>query len=170
MPKVILVPYSRQWPETFEALRGELLELFAPNPVVVEHIGSTVVPGLAAKSVIDLLLGADSLPAIESRSAALSAIGYQYVSKYERELPDRCYFVKPSEPRIHLHGVAMHSPLWREHLAFRDALRADSGLRSAYEKLKYQLAEQFADDKQAYTLGKSDFIRAVLRAGRQSPD
>ena len=164
MPAVIISPYSAEWPGCFRAVREELLSVFAPIEVAVEHIGSTAVPGLAAKPVIDVLLGARSLVDIESKIELLGEHGYSYVQKYERELPMRRYFVKPAGTsfRVHLHAVEVGSLLWQQHLAFRDALRTDATLRSRYQSLKLRLAREFADDKPAYTAAKGPFIRSVL--------
>jgi GrpB-like predicted nucleotidyltransferase (UPF0157 family) len=164
MPTVVLTPYSPNWPTQFHAIREELLSVFAPTLVTIEHIGSTSVPGLAAKPVIDVLLGARSLEEIESKIKPLNEIGYSYVSKYEREIPMRRYFVKSSATmmRVHLHAVELGSRLWEEHLAFRDRLRADGNLRAQYQALKLRLAEEFAYDKSAYTAAKGPFIQAVL--------
>jgi GrpB-like predicted nucleotidyltransferase (UPF0157 family) len=164
MPAVVITPYSPDWPTQFHAIREELLAVFAPTLVTIEHIGSTSVPGLAAKPVIDVLLGTRSLEDIESKIKPLSEIGYSYVPKYEREIPMRRYFVKAQATslRIHLHAVELNSRIWQEHLAFRDRLRADVNLRSEYQTLKLRLAEEFADDKSAYTTAKGPFIQAVL--------
>jgi GrpB-like predicted nucleotidyltransferase (UPF0157 family) len=164
MSNVIVSPYSTEWPQQFSGVRDELLQVFAPVAIAVEHIGSTSVPGLAAKPVIDALLGADSLADVESKIEALARLDYVYVPKYERELPMRRYFVKSpaGSLRIHLHAVERGSRIWREHLAFRDALRADAGLRSDYQSLKLGLAERFAGDKAAYTEAKGPFIRTVI--------
>jgi GrpB-like predicted nucleotidyltransferase (UPF0157 family) len=164
MPTVIRTPYSPDWPTQFRAIREELLSVFTSMVVTIEHIGSTSVPGLAAKPVIDVLLGARSLADIESRIKPLSEIGYSYVPKYEREIPMRRYFVKAQATslRIHLHAVELNSRLWQEHLAFRDTLRTDADLCAQYQSMKLRLAEEFADDKSAYTDAKGPFIQAVL--------
>jgi GrpB-like predicted nucleotidyltransferase (UPF0157 family) len=164
MSIVFVTPYSSEWPTQFHAIREELLLVFAPMVITIEHIGSTSVPGLAAKPVIDVLLGARSLAEIESKIKPLSDIGYSYVPKYEREIPMRRYFVKAQATslRVHLHAVELNSRIWQEHLAFRDALRADANLRAQYQTLKLRLAEEFADDKSAYTTAKGPFIQAVL--------
>lgn len=166
MALVLISPYSSEWPNLFRILQEELIRGFAPIPVTVEHIGSTSVPGLAAKPVIDVLLGASSLAEIESKMEFLNELGYEYVSKYEKAIPDRRYFVKTSTNslRIHVHAVELDSRLWQEHLAFRDALRCDSNLRSQYQLLKFQLAEKFVNDKSAYSAAKSPFIESALRA------
>lgn len=164
MSRVLVAPYSAEWPVLFEAAREALLSAFMPVAVAIEHIGSTAVPGLAAKPVIDVLLGAGTLAEIESKIGALRDIGYDYVSKYERELPLRRYFVKSSEDslRIHLHAVERGSRFWREQLLFRDALRADADLSERYRALKLRLAETHAEDKSAYTAAKGPFIQATL--------
>jgi GrpB-like predicted nucleotidyltransferase (UPF0157 family) len=166
MPSVVISPYSADWPNYFLAVREELLSVFAPLVVAVEHIGSTSVQGLAAKPVIDVLLGARSLTDIESKIEPLGALGYSYVPKYESELPTRRYFVKSftESLRIHLHAVVLDSRFWQEHLAFRDILRAVSNIREQYQSLKLRLAKEFDNDKSAYTDAKGPFIRAAVLA------
>lgn len=117
-----------------------------------------------AKPVIDVLLGSASLRDIELRIDSLGAAGFEYVSKYESEIPMRRYFVKQpaNSLRIHVHGVVEGSDLWLKHLAFRDALRNDAALREEYQALKLRLAREFAQDKAAYTDAKAPFIRSVL--------
>jgi GrpB-like predicted nucleotidyltransferase (UPF0157 family) len=164
---VTLNPWSPAWPAGFAAVAAELGALFRPATVGIEHIGSTAVPGLVAKPVLDVLLGAQTLAVIEARIERLGEHGYEYVSKYEAELPQRRYFVKPASGaalRIHVHGVEQGSPFWRQHLAFRDALRRDQRLRAEYQALKLRLAALHAADKAAYTDAKGPFIRATLAA------
>lgn len=166
MSTVRLQPYSAQWPHAFAEINVSLRRAFEHDAVLVEHIGSTAVPGLSAKPVIDVLLGASSLPVIESRVDALAACGFDYVPKHERVLPQRRYFVAqpPGGLRVHLHGVVQDGPLWRAHLGFRDALRGDVHLRMRYQALKLRLAAEYAGDKAAYTEAKGPFIREVLAA------
>jgi GrpB-like predicted nucleotidyltransferase (UPF0157 family) len=165
MSAFVVIPYSAEWPELFQNIREELISAFETTTVVIEHIGSTSVPGLAAKPVIDILLGAGSLAEIEEKIGRLADFGFSYVSKYEREIPDRRYFVKspPDSLRIHVHGVEIGGRLWREHLAFRDALRNHPELLAEYQALKLRLAAEFADDKSAYTEAKGPFIQTVLK-------
>ncbi len=120
MSAVVLLPYCERWPLEFERIRADVLGVFADasadgEHVNLQHIGSTAVPGLCAKPVIDVLLGASSLARIEAKIRALNAFGYGYVSKYERELPMRRYFVRDADgerPRVHLHGVVVGSPMF----------------------------------------------------------
>ena len=171
MSAVHLSPWSPDWTRIFASVRDDLRIACAPSEFAIEHIGSTAVTGLVAKPVIDVLLGAASLEEIESRIAALEAAGFEYVSKYEDVLPMRRYFVKQpaGSLRVHVHGVVAGAELWRDHLAFRDALRGDASLRDEYQALKLKLARECAHDKAAYTDAKAPFIHRVLatcRTGR----
>lgn len=173
MAGVIVSPWSEAWQAQFERARAELLDAFAGPPVRIEHIGSTAVHGLAAKPVIDVLLGADVLAVVETRIDALAGLGYRYRPEYEDALPTRRYFVRDADGerlRIHLHAVVEGGPIWREHLAFRDALRGDDALRAAYQALKCDLAARHAGDKAAYTDAKTPFIRAVIAAHLDASD
>ncbi|MFG6414128.1 GrpB family protein [Roseateles sp. DC23W] len=157
------------WPAQFDATAAALRAVLGDTPGAIEHIGSTAVPGLCAKPVLDLMLGVDNLAAVEARTTALAALGYRYRPAYETELPERRYFVRDATgdmPRVHLHAVVRGGVLWRDHLAFRDALRADAALAQRYGELKRALAARHAADKAAYTEAKAPFIRAVLAAGR----
>jgi len=161
-PPVVIAPYDPAWPAMFEAERDLLTPVLAPWAAgPIEHIGSTAVPGLPAKPVIDIMAGvrdlASSRPAIE----ALKPLSYCYFD-YRGDVMH--WFCKPSDQvrTHHLHLVPFESPLWRERLAFRDRLRADAGVRAAYSDLKLRLAAEHRDDREAYTEAKSDFILATL--------
>lgn len=165
MPAVHVLPWSDVWPADFGRIRDAVRAAFAPCAVQIEHIGSTAVPGLDAKPVIDVLVGVGRLQDAEAAIPALAARGFAYVSKYEGELPMRRYFVRDATadtPRAHVHAVETGSAIWRRHLAFRDALRADPELREAYRALKLRLAREHANDKAVYSAAKDPFIRTVL--------
>jgi len=160
---VLLSPYSPLWPAIFDHEARRLEALF-DGAARIEHIGSTAVPGLGAKPIVDILLGAPDVPFIEARIPALVAQGYRYVPEFERSMPQRRYFTRTDgQPgNFHLHAVAQDSAFFRSHLAFRDALRADAALAGEYWKLKQRLAARFPNDRAAYSDGKSAFIREVL--------
>ena len=164
MAQVHLSPYCRGWLQDFAQIRLQLSSALAPQVVVVEHIGSTAVPGLCAKPVIDVMLGAPTLAAFEAAVPALAAAGFDIVRKYEAVLPERRYFVRPATdaPRVHVHAVCTGSVFWRQQLAFRDALRTDERLRERYAALKQELALLHAYDKVRYTDAKAPFIQQVL--------
>lgn len=165
---VVLEPYSPDWPRAFEGERERLLAALSDPAFRIEHVGSTAVPGLGAKPILDILLGAPSLQAVEARVPDLCACGYDYLPEHEAMLPQRRFLAWPgSRPRrFHLHGVALGSDFWVDHLLFRDALRASPELASAYLDLKRELAARMGDDRAGYTEGKTAFIAAVVAKAR----
>jgi GrpB-like predicted nucleotidyltransferase (UPF0157 family) len=133
--------------------------------VEIEHIGSTAVPGMAAKPVIDIMVGVRSLVGAKSAIPALESLGYVYW----RENPDpgRMFFVKGMPPygnqrTHHVHIVEVNSEFWEEHRLFCDYLRRHPEEAKQYETLKRDLAATFRSDREAYTSGKNDYIRAVM--------
>lgn len=165
MPTVELVEYQASWPAAFDAVAAQLAAAMRGVDARVEHIGSTSVPGLCAKPVIDVLLGVGALAEVEARVAALGGLGFRYRPEYEDRIRLRRYFVRDAvaaAPRVHLHAVVRDGPLWRDHLAFRDALCADASPRGRYARLKRALASRL--DKDAYTEAKAPFVHEVLAA------
>ena len=157
-----LAPSDPRWPALFAAEREAIATALAPWLVgVPEHIGSTAVPGLAAKPVIDIMAPVASLDAARPAIAAAAALQYQH-APYQAELMH--WFCKPSPQHRthHLHLVPLGSPLWQARLAFRDALRADPAWRDAYAALKQDLARKHRHDRDAYTAAKGPFIAQVL--------
>lgn len=171
MSAVQLVAHDPGWARDFAALVADLAGPLDGLGGRLEHIGSTAVPGLCAKPVLDVLLGVPRLDLLEARIPRLVADGWTYRPEHEATLPQRRYFVRPAAAglRVHLHGVVEGSALWRDHLRFRDALRADPALCARYAALKRDLAIRHAGDKSAYTEAKAPFIRAVL-AQPATPD
>lgn len=161
---VLIVDYSPDWPAHFAAERDALAKVFYPTAVEIEHIGSTSVPGLGAKPIIDILLGAPNLLLIEEHIAQLERLGYRYVPEFEKVLPHRRYFARQS---FHLHAVESESTFWREHLAFRDALRSDSALAAQYLELKRRLSKTFGSNRAGYTDAKAPFIKGVVHANHR---
>lgn len=167
---IVVVRYDPVWPGRFERERAKLIRIFPPSLATIEHIGSTAVPGLGAKPVIDIMLGVDELGLVDEWIPAIEDLGYEYVPEYERRLPGRRYFRKPRErPRTHhLHAVERGGEFWSRHLQFRDILRASPELAREYFDLKRRLARDYANDRIAYTEGKSEFINQCLeRDGAQ---
>lgn len=166
---VRIAQYSSDWPLMFDAEAGHLRSVFPSREFELEHIGSTAVPGMAAKPVIDMLLGASSLKSIEEQISALRSLGYRYVPEHEDQLPQRRYFVKPvqGEAQFHLHAVEKQSPFWRDHVGFRDVLRSDRRVFEGYLALKRNLAESLKMERGAYTDAKAPFIVAVINAQRR---
>lgn len=162
--RVEITAYSPLWPAVFEIERDRLVAIFGADAVLIEHIGSTAVPGLGAKPIIDILLGAPTLDVVERHIPALVESGYRYVPEFERSIPGRRYFVKQhGHPgHFHLHAVVYDTQFWRDHIAFRDILRADPGLAERYWRLKTALAARFRNDRAACTDARNEFIRNAL--------
>ncbi len=161
---VEVVEYNPLWPELFTREQELIARALAPWLVgPPEHIGSTAVPGLAAKPVIDIMAPVHSLADSKAAIAAAGQIGFVYFP-YK---PDSMHwFCKPSPDHRthHLHLVPAGSRLWRERLAFRDALRADAALRAEYQSLKLRLAAEFRYDRETYTDAKTPFVSRVVQA------
>jgi GrpB-like predicted nucleotidyltransferase (UPF0157 family) len=161
---VEIVPYDPQWPDAFEMAASELAAALEPWVVAIEHVGSTAVPGLAAKPVIDIQVGVRSLDQSEEIVAAVEALGYEYVSELEEDLPQRRYFRRWSRGRrshqVHL-VERTDTDWWHRHVAFRDWLRTHPEARDAYAALKQRLAADHADDRVTYTDQKTAFIRTI---------
>lgn len=164
MDDIIIVKYDPAWPAKFAGEAQKLREVLGTNLAAIEHAGSTAVPGLSAKPIIDILVGVHSLEAAKASIPEIEALGYGYWR--EDTIPRRLYFVKglpPNGPRSHhIHFVEIGTDFWRTHLLFRDILRADPNEAKRYEGLKRLLAAQFTDDREAYTDGKAEYIQAVL--------
>jgi GrpB-like predicted nucleotidyltransferase (UPF0157 family) len=161
---VEIAPYDPAWPAAAAAEAEAILRACGDLLRRVEHIGSTAVPGLAAKPTLDLLGGVRTLADAAACIAPLSALGYAYVPEYEADLPERRYFRKgPAGARTHhLHVVALDGAFWSDHLRFRDHLRSDRSAADAYERLKRDLAARHRADRDAYTRAKTTFIAVVL--------
>ncbi len=132
----------------------------------VEHIGSTAVAGLAAKPIIDVMARVQVLADVgEDMLAALGAEGWSHVPPDLDGRDWRKFFVRASggKREAHLHVLDAHSPRWAKQLAFRDALRCNPTLAADYASLKRSLAARFAEDREAYTDGKTAFVERVLR-------
>lgn len=139
----------------------------------IEHVGSTAVPGLDAKPIIDLMASVrDPGTVVAQAGAALQADGWCYVPPDLDGRPWRRFYVKPDDTgtrRVaHLHLIEAGHPRWGEQLAFRDALRRDPALASAYADLKHRLSAEHCDDREAYTDAKAEFVTAVLTHGAAS--
>jgi GrpB-like predicted nucleotidyltransferase (UPF0157 family) len=156
--EVEIVEYDPAWPAAFEAERERLAPLL-PAGIQLEHFGSTAVPGLAAKPVIDMIALVDDLDApIE---VLVRHGGYQYPQAFNATLSHRRFLCYPtaSHRTHHLHLVDQREELGRR-LRFRDRLRVDPLLAGEYVTLKRALAERYRDDREAYTEAKSEFVRA----------
>lgn len=157
-----VVPYDLSWPALFAEEQAALeTAIGAWASGGIHHVGSTAVPGLDAKPIVDILVGVESLEGSRACFEPLAALEYQYAPYLPGEMH---WFCKPSPGRRthHLHLVPTGSRRYLDELTFRDRLRADPVKTREYASLKRDLAARFASDREAYTDAKGDFIRATL--------
>ena len=159
---IVVIAYDPAWPAEFEAERKLLTDALRSS-AIIEHIGSTSVPGLAAKPVIDMLVGVAGLAEIEARIPELEALSYQYVLEFESVTPERRYFRKMEGSAMthQIHAVVVGGEFWVRHLAFRDYLRSHPDTAREYAQLKTELAARHRLEREAYTDAKGPFIRRV---------
>jgi GrpB-like predicted nucleotidyltransferase (UPF0157 family) len=158
-----IVEYDPAWPARFEAERERLLPLLPGADI--HHIGSTAVPGLPAKPVIDLIALVEDVDA--PIAALIEEGGYQYPEAFNATLSRRRWLCRPTAAHRthHLHLVDDQTDLDR-HLRFRDRLRASATVADEYTRLKRELAGRFGNDREAYSEAKSAFIRRVETAAQ----
>jgi GrpB-like predicted nucleotidyltransferase (UPF0157 family) len=164
---VELLPYDPNWPAAFESERTLIAPILGTNAIRIEHMGSTSIPGLPAKPIIDVIVLVDDLDAARSAIPALEATGYSFWA----DNPDKTklFLVRglpPAPHRTHHLHIYDNPDEVDRHLVFRDRLRADPELRDGYLTLKIDLAARFRDDREAYTNHKAAFINTVVRPAR----
>ena len=177
---VAIVPYDAAWPELFRQ-EAEHLRAYLPSQLIrrIEHFGSTAVPGLAAKPIIDMLVEVTALRAARTVIAPiLEAQGYDYFWRPtigDDVPPWYAFFIKRDLSGTRTHHIHMmtHRPVFQGHwerLLFRDYLIANSDVAAEYERLKKHLASTHPNDRHAYTVGKTDYILSVMVRAKQTPN
>jgi GrpB-like predicted nucleotidyltransferase (UPF0157 family) len=159
---VILVPHDPGWKQAFETESTLITQSLNEIVEAIHHVGSTAIPTIYAKPIIDILLEVDDISHLDERTSKMEALGYQAMGEYG--IPGRRYFRKSDQrgTRIHhVHAFKVGSEGVRRHLAFRDYLIAHPIAAKAYEALNLDLARQFPEDKAAFQDGKDAFIKAV---------
>jgi len=168
MSEVVVVDWSPAWAEQFEAVAAVLRDALADvRSARVEHVGSTSVPGLAAKPILDIDVVVDGTDAPAAVSA-LESVGY--VHRGDLGVTGREAFFAPDEPRRHVYVCTAGTANVRNHLAVRDVLRARDDLRDAYAAVKLALAADPAMDIDTYIAGKSAVLQQVLEASGEFSD
>jgi len=163
---VRLVEYDPGWPGLYEQEAAAIRSALADEAACIEHYGSTAVPGLCAKPIIDILIGIENLDAVPSHVPAMEALDYEY--KGEDGIPGRHLFAKHEVRTHYAHMVVLDGDFWNRNLLFRNFLREHGEWRDKYAALKRQLAEQFPDNRKGYTEAKTDFIEIVVVLARTS--
>ena len=158
---VKVVPYQKEWAEEFEKERSRILSVRGDSVVAVEHIGSTSVPGLAAKPIIDIGVGIKRLKDADKLIKPLSKIGYKFYKEFQKQ---RLFVAKGTDDsRTHyLHIMRHGGSKWKNDQIFRDYLRSHPKEVERYAKLKKRLAKKYPNDRQAYSDGKREFIDTLV--------
>jgi GrpB-like predicted nucleotidyltransferase (UPF0157 family) len=159
-----IAPYDPGWVASFEGERADLEEAIGTWVTGgIHHVGSTAVPGLAAKPIVDILVGVEDLESSRACFEPLANLDYLYAPYLSEEMH---WFCKPDPSRRthHLHLAPTDGPRYADELAFRDRLRADHDVAAEYVALKRSLSARFRDDRDAYTEAKSEFVRGILDA------
>lgn len=158
---VRLAPYSPEWKTLYEEEEKLLRELIGEYIIDIQHIGSTSIPDMIAKPILDIGIAIADFEEGKRCIKPIESLGYEY--KGENGIPGRHYFVKGNPTTHHIHVVEIDSEEWKKNIIFRDALRKNENLAKEYAELKLNLAEKFKYDRVAYTDGKTDFVNYVLK-------
>lgn len=162
MRKIIVVPYDDKWPEMFEAESSLIKTLLGGVAKDVHHIGSTSVPGLSAKPVIDMLLEVSDINELDTYNSSMARAGY--VARGENGIPGRRYFIKGGDQRSHqVHAFSVGDKQVLKHLAFRDYLRRNKDIAGKYAEIKHSAALLSRNDVHRYSILKADFIEHHLQ-------
>ncbi|XGV97231.1 MAG: GrpB family protein [Leptolyngbya sp. BL-A-14] len=164
---VEVVDHNPLWQADFEA-EAQLIQAALSNPVVIHHIGSTAIPGIYAKPIIDLLIEVNEIVQMDQDQVAMESLGY--VSMGEFGIPGRRYFRKENQQGVrthHVHAFAAGGSEVERHLAFRDYMRAHPEDAQAYSQLKRALAKQYPTSIDRYMDGKDGFIKAMDQKAAQ---
>lgn len=185
--KIILEKYETEWNDIFKLEKEAIIKTLIPEKVWVEHIGSTSIPGLSAKPIIDIMIGVEDENQLNNHINRIISMGYVYVKNYEKILPLRRYFFKLVDESIempqiidfsddpekydsgsyqhkfHIHMVKFNSDFWKDHLLFRNYLLNNKNARLEYNQLKNKLVLKEWANINEYTKAKSFFIRKSLK-------
>ena len=162
-PSYRIVEYDHRWPVLFAGEKALVVAAAGVPPERVEHIGSTAVPGLGAKPIIDLLVGVSKVEDAQREVGALEGLGYDWRGE---TVPDTLYLRKAEPRRFNLHLTQWKGKFWIDHLLFRDFLCKHPEKARQYQELKRELMSRLASDPPAYNDGKTSFIESVVQQAR----
>lgn len=166
--KVHLVPYTDIWKNYFNIEHWRLTQSIGHYVKEIRHIGSTAIPGIYAKPIIDIMAGLIHMEDLEPCIPRLIELGYTYEG--EQNIPDWHFFKRNMGDFTthHLHMVKWGSEYWYDHILFQEYLCRHREIAEAYEKLKFELRNRYAEDRKAYTRDKTDFILKVTEMARRA--
>lgn len=161
--KVSLVPHSSNWHKEFEQEKERLKTILGNIAIAIEHIGSTSIPELSAKPIIDIAVGVKDIATLKTTIPLLTASGYDILDSIETKGEVLARKGTPDNRTHYIHVEILGDTYWNNHIMFRDFLLKHQEYVEAYEKLKKDLAIQFSDDRKKYTAAKNNFIQNVLK-------
>jgi GrpB-like predicted nucleotidyltransferase (UPF0157 family) len=160
MRKIVLENYKKEWKALYEKEASILSGILGLEFVAAHHIGSTAIPGIKAKPIIDILLEVKSIDKVDNYNRQFQSIGYE--AKGEYGIKGRRFFQKGSTERTHhVHIFEKNNPEVHRHIKFRDYLIKNKGIAKEYENLKVTLAEKYTFNPEAYSKEKDRFIRSI---------
>jgi GrpB-like predicted nucleotidyltransferase (UPF0157 family) len=161
---VRLLPYQDEWRRLFEQEKSALQAVLGGYILDLQHIGSTAIPGMSAKPIIDIAIAVNDFEEAKKCIPLVVGLGYEYRGEYG--IPRRHYFVR-GEPRLfHLHMMEVTSPNWHNLLLFRDYLIGHPESAGEYTALKKRLAEMYPTEREAYLEGKAELVQRILLLAR----
>jgi GrpB-like predicted nucleotidyltransferase (UPF0157 family) len=164
--RITVVPYDARWPDLFQEEAYELAAIFGEEVVAIHHIGSTAIPGIHAKPIIDILVEVQDIERVDAFNQEMTERGY--LPKGEFGIRGRRFFIMGTEESRthHVHVFQTSDAEFERHLAFRDYLRAHPEEAEAYGRLKQELARRFPHDIDSYMAGKDDLIKEMERKAK----
>jgi GrpB-like predicted nucleotidyltransferase (UPF0157 family) len=162
---VRLSPYDPEWVKLFNAEKTRLSGVIGVYVLDIQHVGSTAIPGMLAKPIIDIGVAVEDFEQARVCIPPLEALGYIFRGEYG--IPRRHYFINGEPHKYHVHINEINGQNWENHVLFRDTLIAHPELARDYATLKTALAARFPTDREAYLEGKAPFIQQVLEAARK---
>ena len=165
---VKVVPHNPQWKKAFDTESQQIAAIIAKNLVFIHHIGSTAIPKIYAKPIIDFLVEVHNINLVDRQTSEMEKLGYEAMGEFG--LVGRRYFRKESSLGIrthHVHIYETNSPEILRHLAFRDYMNAHPQDAEQYSQLKQKLAQQYPNDIESYMDGKDKFVKEMERKAIQ---
>jgi GrpB-like predicted nucleotidyltransferase (UPF0157 family) len=168
MRKVEVVPHDPKWKEAFEIEAKQVAKALDKNVVAIHHIGSTAIPGIYAKPIIDLLVEVEDIVKVDEQNPAMELLVYEVMGEYG--IPDRRFFRKDNKEGVrthHVHTFAVGSEQVKRHLNFRDYIRSHPEDAHRYSELKQKLAREYPTNIDGYMDGKDEFIQEIDKKAAQ---
>lgn len=165
---VKLAPYDPEWAKLFDIEKNDIKSAFGEKALGIEHIGSTAIPGMDAKPILDLMVAVEQIGDYSAFTTKLEMLGYGF-RRDNRSSQEHVLYVKgPEDKRTHyLKLTTVDSSFWREHILFRDYLIRHPESAEEYSKLKHELLEKYGGERTNYTEDKADFIKSIIRLAEQ---